>query len=665
MKTFAVSRLLEPDVSKDTSPVLRREGSRKAPDLSDFSWTDRDEMYDYIFHRYQSGHTALMGAMRTFRSRSILREMGKVYGLPKAEIDRLVFEPENILNKNEVTTMLLSVYDQMADFPNQRTIHASGVVISEEPITSYCALDYPPKGLPTMQFDMYVAEEIGFEKFDILSPRGIGHIRDTVTLVRQNKGEEINVHRAREFFNDPTINAQLKTGNTVGCFYIESPAMRQLIVKLRCDNFPVLVAASSVIRPGVASSGMMKNYIESHLDPTKTKYLHPVMEEILGETYGVMVYQEDVMKVGHIFGGLDLDKCDVLRRGMSGKYRDLAVMQEITDDFFTNCSAKGYEPAISKEVWRQMESFAGYSFCKAHSASFAVESYQSLYLKTYYPMEFMVAVLNNHGGFYGRSVYVHEARKAGASINLPCVNNSTTQANIQGREVYLGFYGIQNLEIKIVTQIIDEREQNGKFSSLHNFVMRTGISLEQIIILIRIGAFRFTNLGKKALLWEAHLLLSQSSKRIASPLFNTTEHKQPVLPSFETSVLEDIYDEIELIGFPVSGTLLDMAQTAFRGNAKAQELTRFAGHTIRLVGEFVCDKTVYTKRKEYMKFGCFLDDRGDFFDTVHFPPSLKRYPLKGAGVYLILGKVVLDFGYPAIEVEKIAKLPIKPDPRSL
>jgi len=575
-------------------------------------------MYDYIFHRYQSGHTALMGAMSTFRSRSILRELGKVYGLPKGEIDRLVHEPENMLNKNEVTNMILSVYDQMADFPNQRTIHSSGVIISDQPITSYCALDYPPKGLPTMQFDMYVAESIGFEKFDILSQRGIGHIKDCVEIIRANTGDEVNVHRAQYFFNDPRINAQLRSSNTVGCFYIESPAMRQLIAKLKCNSYPVLTAASSVIRPGVASSGMMKNYIDFHLNPLKIKYIHPVMEEVLGETYGVMVYQEDVMKVGHIFGGLDLAKCDVLRRGMSGKSRDIKVMQEITEEFFNNCTAKGYDPKISKEVWRQMESFAGYSFCKAHSASFAVESYQSLFLKTYYPMEFMVAVLNNYGGFYNRSVYINEARKAGANINLPCVNNSSLQANIQGGDIYLGFDCLHNLQKELAVVIPHEREQNGPFSSLHNFILRIGMSLDQIIILVRAGAFRFTNLSKKALLWEAHLLLSQVKKFETAPLFNCEENKHPVLPSFETGVIEDLYDEIELMGFPVSGSFFDMVRTEFRGDAKASNLTTFAGQTVRLLGEFVCDKVVYTKRNEYMKFGSFLDEEGNH----HSPCSI-------------------------------------------
>ncbi|MCC6187369.1 MAG: DNA polymerase III subunit alpha, partial [Chitinophagaceae bacterium] len=528
------------------------------PDFDvDFSWQDRDEMYEYIFHRYQSGHTALMGAMSTFRSRSIIRELGKVYGLPKADIDRLVHEPKSILNKHEITTMILSVYNQMEDFPNQRTIHSSGVLISELPLTHYSALDYPPKGLPTVQYDMHLAEEIGFEKFDILSQRGIGHIKDCKDIVKQNKGIVIDTSLPKRFFTDPKIAAQLKSANTIGCFYIESPAMRQLLTKLRCEDYLTLVAASSIIRPGVSSSGMMKAYIERHHDPSKVVYPHPVFEQQLKETYGVMVYQEDVMKVGHHYGGLDLADADVLRRMMSGKSRSKKHLEEIQDKYFSHCEQMGYPVETSTEIWRQMESFAGYSFNKAHSASFAVESYQSLFLKTYYPMEFMVSVLNNYGGFYQRKVYVNEAKRAGATICLPCVNESQFNATIKDSDIFLGFDMLQNLEHNTAVLIPQERRQNGKFTSLENFVLRTGIGLEQTVVLIRAGALRFVEVDKKQLLWEAHIMLCGVKVEQDNNLLFQPTMTKPVLPQLENSLLEDLYDEIELFGFPISASMFD------------------------------------------------------------------------------------------------------------
>ncbi|WP_433900475.1 DNA polymerase III subunit alpha [Sphingobacterium puteale] len=638
---------------------------KSPPDFDiDFSWNERDEIYDFIFNRYQTGHTALMGAMSTFRSRSILRELGKVYGLPKAEIDRLVHEPEHMLNKNEVTNTILSVYNRMADFPNQRTIHASGVLISEEPLTCYSAMDNPPKGLPTMQFDMYVAEDIGFEKFDILSQRGIGHIKDCRSIVRENLGVVIDTDNPKRFFEDPQIAAQLKSANTIGCFYIESPAMRQLLTKLRCDDYLTLVAASSIIRPGVASSGMMGEYIRRHHDPTTVIHPHPVFKEQLEETYGVMVYQEDVMKIANAYGGLDMADADVLRRMMSGKYRSKDHLIEIEDKFFANCKTKGYDEQVSREIWRQMESFAGYSFNKAHSASFTVESYQSLFLKTYYPLEFMVAVLNNYGGFYNRKVYVNEARISGGNICLPCVNQSVFNTSIREKDIYLGFDCLLNFEGKLAHRIIAERDANGHYQSLQDFIKRTQTGLEQVIILIRVGALRFTGIGKKQLLWEAHLLMSKHRPATVGMALFETESRRPILPPLEEDILEDYYDEIELIGFCVTGTLFDLAKSDYRGDMPARELHLHEGKIVRLVGDFVCEKFVKTKRGDLMKFGTFLDAEGRFFDTVHFPQTLVKYPLRGAGIYLIEGKVVVEYACPSIEVIRCAKMSLKPDPRS-
>lgn len=636
---------------------------KSPPDFDiDFSWDERDEVFDYIFKRYGHKNTALLGAMSTFRDKSIIRELGKVYGLPKSDIDRIIDEPDAVLNRHEITDLILSVYGQLEDFPNLRTIHPCGVLISELPITNYSALDLPPKGLPTVQWDMYTAEDIGFEKFDILSQRGIGHIKECAEIIKTNQGIKVDVHTVEKFKTDVKVQQQLKSGDTIGCFYVESPAMRGLLKKLKCEDYITLVAASSIIRPGVAKSGMMRAYIERFHDPSKIKYLHPVMEEQLKETYGVMVYQEDVLKVGHHFGGLDLADADVLRRMMSGKGRNKKHLLEIEEKYYSNCRGFGYPDAVAKEVWRQIESFAGYSFSKAHSASFAVESFQSLYLKTYYPIEFMTAVINNFGGFYSTRVYVNEARKAGATINLPCVNNSNHYTVLQGTDLYLGFIHIKDLETSIAQLIPLERKQNGPYTNLENFLLRTQVTLEQAIILIRIGSLRFTGKGKKTLLWEAHVLLNKSVPE--SPRLFSSPVKSYTLPVFETAVIEDAYDEIELLGFPVTTSMFDLLRTDYRGDITAKELVNHVGKSVRMVGNYITAKHVRTVRNETMNFGTFLDADDNFFDTTHFPPSLRAYPFKGAGVYLVLGKVVEEFGFPSIEVEKMAKLPVKSDPRS-
>ena len=218
--------------------------------------------------------------------------------------------------------------------------------------------------------------------------------------------------------------------------------MRGLLTKLKCDDYVHLVAASSIIRPGVAKSGMMREYIHRFHYPNSFTYLHDIFKKELGETYGVMVYQEDVMKICHHFAGLDLDESDVLRRIMTGKKKNSDDFRRLHAKYLRNCRERNYSEILIQEVWRQIESFSGYSFCKAHSASYAVESFQSLYLKAYYPLEFMVAVINNFGGFYRTEVYVHEARMQGGKIHAPCINHSLYLTRITGEDIYLSLIHI-------------------------------------------------------------------------------------------------------------------------------------------------------------------------------------------------------------------------------
>ena len=688
------------------------------PDFDiDYSWKERDQVLDYIFKRYGHAHTALLGTCSNFRERSMMRELGKVYGLPKAEIDALAGQrrqwqqtveeswPEADYHSglngwparkfamgdkdpgekapgekapggmvslqagregqagraggpDALTEKIFAMAARLDGFPNLRSIHAGGVLISEKPICCYSALDLPPKGLPTVQWDMYTAEDLGFEKIDILSQRGIGHINECAAIIRKNHGTAIDIHRVEEFKKDEKVKALLRSGETTGCFYVESPAMRGLLKKLRCDNYISLVAASSIIRPGVARSGMMREYIQRFHRPGSFEYLHPVMEQQLKETFGVMVYQEDVIKVCHHFAGLDLADADVLRRAMSGKYRSKKEMQRIVDRFFANCRNKGHPETLIREVWRQIESFAGYSFSKAHSASFAVESYQSLYLKAHYPLEFMTAVINNFGGFYQSQVYFSEARRCGARVEPPCVNHSEYHSTINGKTIHMGFVHALNLESQTAHRIIAGRSEGGPYRGLDDFCSRTGTGLEQLILLIRMGALRFTGRPKAQLLWEAHMLAGK--KPPSDHMLFALPETNIDLPDPETDPLQDAYEEMELLGFPVSTSPFDMLKTSFRGDVFAVDMLQHVGRSVRMQGWLVAIKYVRTVKKEMMHFGCFLDSRGNFFDSVHFPAAARDYPFRGNGIYLLKGLVTQEFGFPSLTVEKMAKLPLRP-----
>lgn len=636
------------------------------PDFDiDFSWDNRDAVYQYFFEKYGYDHVCLLGTHVTYQGKSILRELGKVFGLPKEEIDNLVESRKEELNRDHIAKKILGYaqYIVQKELPANISIHAGGVLITEKPIYAYTATEYPPKSLPVSQFEMHAAEDFGLYKFDILSQRGLGHIKETVRHVKRNQGIDVDVHQFREFKQDKKIKNLMRNSKAMGCFYVESPAMRMLLGKLQCDDYLTLVAASSIIRPGVASSGMMKAYIERfhmHRNGIAYESIHPKMDEIMHDTYGVMVYQEDVIKVAHHFGGLTLTEADVLRRGMSGKYRSREEFQRVRDKFFENCQRIGYDQKVIDRVWFEIESFAGYSFAKGHSASYAVESYQSLYLKAHFPLEFMVGVINNFGGFYRTEFYFHEARMSGALIEAPCVNHSNHLTTIIGKTIYIGFIHLKSLETKIAKHIAEERERYGDYKSLDNFLRRTpGIGLEQLRILIRLGSFRFTGKNKQQLLWEGMLFFSANRTRpkTTADLFDT-EPKNYALPELKRNPQEDAFDEIELLGFPLCNPFNLLATRNF-GNTPAHELASKKGLSVSLVGYLVTTKDAYTMKKhEHMCFGTFYDVAGNVFDTVHFPDSARQYPFRGRGFYELHGKVTEDFGVYAVDVHTMHKLPM-------
>lgn len=632
---------------------------KNPPDFDiDFSWTDRADVTRYIFEKHGYEYTALLGSYITFNHKSAFRELGKVFGLPEDEISRLQKNP-NPAVADEYGKWVIKYSKYLEGFPRHLSVHASGIVISELPMTNYSGTFMPPKGFPTTQFDMYIAEDIGLHKFDILGQRGLGKIKDSLEFIKQNRGVELDIHDIKTFKEDEKLRHLLKTGQAIGCFYIESPAMRMLLTKLKADDYRGLVAASSIIRPGVSKSGMMREYILRFQDEKrreKAKNYLPELYEILEDTYGVMVYQEDVIKVAHYFAGLTLEEADVLRRGMSWKFRERNEFSTVREKFFSNCRKKKYREEIIQEIWKQIESFANYAFAKGHSASYAVESFQALYLKAYYPLEYMVATLNHGGGFYSPELYVHEARMHGATIEPPCINNSNYYNTIKGNSIFLGFYLLYNLETETVKRLLAERQHSGKFSGLRDFVDRVGITLEQLIILIRINAFRFTGKSKKALLWDAHFLLGNAKKSVpvTKKLF-TAQARKFELPELWKHELEEAFDELELLGFTLSSPF-KLLESPPSCQLVAKNLSSLKNKKIEIIGYLVHRKPTRTSNGKIMYFGTWLDQEGHWIDTVHFPKNGKVYGFTGPGCYHIKGRVVQEYDYVSIEANEINRL---------
>ncbi len=722
---------------------------KKPPDFDiDFSWKDRDEVYRYIFNKYNGDgvrniHAAQIATYTTFQWRGAIRELGKALGMPPEEIEALsAGDSGHYRDRRRVPDAAKGPLDQVAravlhhgqrliGMPHHLGIHAGGIVITERPVTHFTALHRPPKGFPVTQFSMIECEDLGLHKFDLLSQRGLGHIRDAVELVNAYSDQEatghglratgwaeatrassraaqpvahgpqpaarIDIHDIPRFKEDPVIKELLRTGNTIGCFYVESPAMRMLLKKLQVDDYLGLVAASSIIRPGVAESGMMREYLLRHHDPERRKLAPERLLKIMPETYGVMVYQEDVIKVVVEYGGLSLAEADHVRRGMNIRYRDRPEFKLVRRKFFANTRAFGHPPEEAEEVWRQIESFASFSFAKGHSASYAVESYQSLYLKAHHPLEFLVGVANNFGGFYHTEFYLHEAKRAGAVIEAPCVNASeelcslhkatghglpatgwaesshassrAAQSLVHGPQpaarIYLGLSNIKGLESGAVELILHERRRNGAFTDLEDLLRRVPLGQEQVRILARVGALRFTGRSKPQLLWDITLLHRPATVAADGDLF-VTRVEAPKLPDLQHHPLADAYDELELLGFPLCDPffLVDPVQEDPRAPfILKRDMAGHVGRRVSMLGYLIHVKATDTHHGQRMTFGSFIDTAGDFWDSTQFPDVAARYTFRGRGVYRLTGVVEEEFGHTALRTDRFEKLPWRPDPR--
>lgn len=441
--------------------------------------------------------------------------------------------------------------------------------------------------------------------------------------------------------------------------------MRSLLQRLNCDTFEMLTAASSVIRPGVAESGMMQEFIARHKDPSRREYLVHEMEKYLGETYGVMIYQEDVIKVAHHIAGLTLEEADLLRRAMSGKMRSYKAMEKIKERFFSSCKLKGFKDVIAKELWRQIESFAGYAFCKAHSASFALLSFQVAYLKVHFPAEFMASVLSNRGGYYSAAVYIQESKRMGLKVLLPCVNKSQYEYAAGGTSIRVGLMAVKSISKSSVDKIISERDKHGKYVSLADFLVRTRLAYEETAVLIRCGAMKCFKKTRPTLMRLLDVYLKHRKVLDASFtslfLHESFDLENEVETSLEYSIEEICSIEYETFGYMVSRHPLHFFEKiVFHPKViPASRMWKYNGKKIRMVGWYMAAKRIKTKKGEIMKF-LSLEDLTGTFEAVLFPKTYNEFAelTISMGPYFLSGTVDMENGR-NIVVDKLTVLSAK------
>ena len=434
----------------------------------------------------------------------------------------------------------------------------------------------------------------------------------------------------------------------MGCFYIESPGMRSLMTKLRVEDFEMLTAASSMIRPGPSDSGMTKAFIKRHNGQEPVRYLHPKMEKILGETYGVMIYQEDVMRVADEVAGLSLGAVDQMRRSMT-RMRSHGHILRLKEQFIKGAKKRKVQQSVAEEIWRQIASFAGYAFCKSHSASFAQVSIQSAHIKAHYPAEFMAAVLTNNGGFYSAGAYIQESRRLGLRILPPFVNKALVGYQGAKDALMVGLMAVKNLSKGTAERIIERRP----YVNLADFLARVRPAKDEAESLVACGALDRFGFARPQLMW----MIQNTRRKEDTGLLNGMEPQEleaPNVPDYSRE--ERLFREMEALDFTITAHPLELYKN---GNGKekivpASKFKYYRAKMITAVGWLVYRKRTRTHQGNYMMF-LSMEDLSSTFEAVLFPQAYHRFgsALRGPGPYQLFGKVVDEFGTFSLDVQGI------------
>ncbi len=648
------------------------EGRTDPPDIDiDFPWDERDGVFDYVFQKYGAMRAAMISNHVGFRTRAAVREVAKVYGLPEQEIKAVTQRMGYYwaLNHLEEVVKTHPVYKDMEfkepwpeiirlatkleGFPRHMSVHCGGIVVVPDRIDRYVPVEPAPKGVPIIQWEKDQAEDAGLIKIDLLGNRSLAVIRDALAAVKENYGVEIDYAQW-----DPTTDARtqdlIRKGDTIGVFYVESPSMRQLQQKCRTGDFDHLVIHSSIIRP--AANKYIREYVR-RLRGGSYQSLHPLLEEVLAETYGIMVYQEDVSRIAMAMAGFNASDADLLRKILSKK-RAGRKLEDYKGMFYAGAAARGVSRKVVDEVWEMIMSFSGYSFCKPHSASYALVSYKSCYLRAHYPAEFIAAVLTNQGGYYSAFAYVSEARRMGLRVLLPDVNESRKEYRGKGKTVRVGLMQLKGLKECALLTILDERKK-GPFLSFEDFLHRVDIDVADAKIVIKAGAVDSISGGatRPEMIWKAlawHEARASRRPTTRSLFQDVPAIVPPNVPQYSArTVLEH---ELETLDFLISRHPLSLytQQLSTLKYVKGADLRRHVGKRITTVGWWVTGKLISTRDDEPMEFISF-EDTTSLYETVFFPEAYARFChiLNRSRPYVLTGTVEEEYGVVTLTVDTV------------
>ena len=673
-------------------------GRVEPPDIDvDFPWDERDDILDHIFKTYGDGNVAMIANHNSFKARSAVREIAKVYGLPDNEIGAVTkkmsdyWQPESIWKLTQTHPVyrdtdfpppwseIIALAERIRDFPRHLSIHCGGVVIAPDGIDRYVpcqpakkalkltgVLDKSSSGLPqktkpeelrVVQWEKDQAEDMKLVKMDILGNRSLAVIRDALYAI--NKNYDIHIDYAQwNPLEDEKTQTLLRKGDAIGVFYVESPAMRLLQQKTGKGDFDHLVIHSSIIRP--AANTFINEYIR-RLKGEAYKPLHPLLEDLLKETFGIMVYQEDVSKVVMALADFSPVEADDLRKILSKKHKQKKIA-DYRNQFFRGARGKGVNREAAEKIWDMILSFSGYSFCKPHSASYALVSFKSAFLKAHYPAEFIAAVISNRGGYYSIFAYISEARRMGLQVLMPDINHSEIEYVGKDGKIRVGLMQLKGLEKKAMNAILSQRRKGGRYRSLTDLLQRVKLELSDLGILVKSGCLDALEPQKTRpqLLWQARLYFADRPKASSATMSlfeETTVNKAPQIENYDEETI--LQHEIQTLGFLLSRHPLSLYEKkiAKLSYVKGKDLHSCAGKKVRTIGWFITGKVTSTKNEDLMEFLSF-EDTTAIYETTFFPKTFAKFVhiLSRDRPYILEGRVDQQFGAVTLSVEKVEYL---------
>jgi DNA-directed DNA polymerase III PolC len=608
-------------------------GRKDCPDIDvDFCWRRRDDVIRFCYDNWGQDYVAMVSNINRYRRRSAIRDVARASGVEPCKINRIVEQ-----RKANADSAIYKLAEQIIGFPRHLGVHCGGIVITPRPVRDIAPLELAAKGVIVTQYDKDAAEAVGLIKIDLLGNRSLSTVNEAVTIISRNS-HFLNIDAVNS--TDEKTAKMLSKGDSLGVFQCESPGMRQLLRGLTVKNRKDLALALSLIRPGPASGGTKAEFIERYLHGKPFTYLHPRMKEVLGDTCGVMLYQEDVMRIAVEVAGYSIGDADKFRSEVSKKVSALRLQKQYEDFVYYRAGGAGMDRQTAEAIWDQILRFAAYSYCKAHATVYANIAWQTAFLKANYAQSFYTSLLNNHLGMYPLRVYVWDAIRHGIKVLPPHVNKSDIEWTVEDRAIRAGLNIVKGLSFTTINAIIEQRKIR-PFIAIHDLRKRIRFRKSELENLIRVGACDGLGKSRPAMLGQLYFTPVNPNQML---LFDINKNLSQ-LPEY--SRIEKLKAEVDITDVPFS---LHPTVLFHAGFTSAATLNRFLHEEVTVAGFIATARRARTNDGRIMGF-VTLEDSSGLAEVTFFPNQIAKYDniCTARGPVWATGKVTEHLSSIAIE----------------